>query len=161
MTRRPVVWVAWVTAAVALVEAVVLVAAAALLSRLVGIQHMSLAGQKPSAMSLGAWVLCGATALFSLFCAATLARIALRDRPPGQAGRTLLIVSAVVHGVLGAVASSILGWAFFAVLMVGLGLLVWVLLAYGGQETDGRPVAEPSGPQVGEGHLKFQEKPAE
>ncbi|WP_308117362.1 hypothetical protein [Streptomyces fuscigenes] len=164
MVRRPVVWVAWVTAAVVLVEAVVLVAVAALLSRVVGAQHMSLAGLKPSAMSAGAWVGCSLAALFLLFCAATLVRTALGDRPFGRAGRVLLIVCAIAHGVLGAVASGLLGWAVFAVLMVALGLLVWVLLAYG--EDRGRPAAEsapapPSHPQVREGHIQFKEKPAE
>ncbi|WP_329455978.1 hypothetical protein [Streptomyces sp. NBC_01497] len=162
MARRPVVWVAWVTAAVVFVEAVVLVAVAALLSRVVGLQQMSLAGLKPSAMSLGAWIGCGAAALFSLVCAATLVRTAVRDQPPGRAGRILLIVSAVLHGVLGAVASALLGWVVFAVLMVGLGLLVWVLLAYGEDGTNGRAAApERSHPQVREGHVQLQEKPAE
>jgi hypothetical protein len=162
VVRRPVVWVAWMAAVVVFVEAVVLVAVAALLSRVVGAQHMSLAGLKPSAMSLGAWVGCGAAAVFLLVCAATLVRTAVRDRPFGRAGRVLLIVCAVAHGLLGAVASGLLGWVVFAVLMVALGLLVWVLLAYGEHESARRPfVPEQSHPQIGEGHVQFQEKPAE
>jgi hypothetical protein len=161
VVRRPVVWVAWVTAVVVFVEAVVLVAVAALLSRVVGAQNMSLAGLKPSAMSLGAWVGCGIAAAFLLVCAATLTRTALRDEAPGRAGRVLLIVCAVVHGVLGALASSLIGWSVFAVMMVGLGLLVWVLLAYGRDGAAGRPADETSRPQVRDGHVQLKEKPAE
>ncbi|MEW2549515.1 hypothetical protein AB0910_27690 [Streptomyces sp. NPDC047002] len=171
MARRPVVWVAWVAAVFVAVEAVVLVAVAALLSRVVDAQHMSLAGIKPSAMTLGAWVGCGIGALFSLVCAFVLARTARADRGPGRAGRVLLIVAAVVHGLLGAVTSSVLGWGVFAVLMVGLGLLVWVLLSYGpprpeaaraaGAPDSGAGIPHQSGPEVREGPSHLVEKPAE
>ncbi|WP_234434245.1 hypothetical protein [Streptomyces sp. NRRL F-5126] len=160
--RRPLVWVAGVTAVVALVEAVVMVATAALLSSVVHGQHMSLAGIKPSAIALGGWVGCGAAAVFLLVCAVVLARTALRDRAPGRAGRILLIACAVVHGVLGAVSTGLLGWAVFAVMMVVLGLLVWVLLGYGQDARRGAPgPAGPSRPEAGEGHVQFKEKPAE
>ncbi|MBP0459831.1 hypothetical protein JFN87_20375 [Streptomyces bomunensis] len=173
MGRRPLVWVAGVTAVIVLVEAVVMVATAALLSSVVHGQHMSLAGIKPSAIALGGWVGCGAAAVFLLVCAVVLARTALRDRAPGRVGRILLIAAAVVHGVLGAVSTGLLGWGVFAVMMVVLGLLVWVLLGYGqdgrargdAARASGRPgrpaAAGPSRPEAGEGHVQFKEKPAE
>lgn len=123
--------VAWATAVVLLVEALGVLAVAAVLASVIGGQHMSLAGLEPSAMSAGAWAGCGAAALFLVVCGAILARTAARDRAPGRAGRVTLIVCAVVHAVLGAVTASLVGWAAFAFMMAVLGLLVWVLLGYG------------------------------
>jgi hypothetical protein len=123
--------VAWVAAVVLVVEALVIAAVGVVLAAVVGGQHMSLAGLRPSAMSAGAWGACAAAALFLLVCAVIVLRAAVKDRAPGGPGRVVLIICAVVHGVLGALAVGLLGWPVFVFAVVVLGLVVWLLLAYG------------------------------
>ncbi|MFG2717307.1 hypothetical protein ACGFW5_03225 [Streptomyces sp. NPDC048416] len=110
------------------------------LGRVAANQHMSLAGIDPHAISTGAWV---GGAVFGLFLAVSgvlLLVIAIRDRAPGRVARITLIACAVVHAVLGAFLVGLVGWSAFAVLMVVLALLVFVLLAYAKE----RVVVEPA-----------------
>ncbi|MEU7148207.1 hypothetical protein AB0B15_09260 [Streptomyces sp. NPDC045456] len=126
--RRPVVWVA---AVVLVLEALGVLFLNWVLSIVVDKQQMSMAGVDPGAMSTGAWVLGAVFALHLVCCAVLLARIGLRDRPPGTLGRIALVGCAVVHAVLGAFAVGLVGWTAFAVLMAVLALLVLTLTAYG------------------------------
>ncbi|MFI5754385.1 hypothetical protein [Streptomyces sp. NPDC051569] len=132
MARVP---VAWVTAIVLLAEAVGAVLVNGVLATVVDQQHMSLAGLDVAALSTGAWVMGGLFGLYLLTCVAILIRTAVQDRAPGRFGGIVLISCAVVHGVLGAVTVGLVGWAAFAFMMVVLGLLVLVLLAYGREHT--------------------------
>jgi hypothetical protein len=143
MARRS---VAWVAAVVLLAEACVVLLVIAALSTVVHDQHMSLAGLAPSAMAAGAWVAGGAAAAFLLVCCTLLVRTALRDRAPRRAVRWALIVCAVVHGLLGALTLSLVGWPVSLFMTLVLGLLVWLLLAHGPES--GRPSEPPvpSGP---------------
>ena len=59
------------------------------------------------------------------FIKVQLARIALRDRPPGRFGKILLIVCAVLHGVLGALVVGLVGWPAFA--FSYMFVLAWVM----------------------------------
>ncbi|MEV5599213.1 hypothetical protein [Streptomyces sp. NPDC052496] len=146
--RRP---VTWVTAVVLVLEALGILFLNWVLSIVVDKQRMSMAGVDPGAMSTGAWVLGAVFALYLACCAVLLARIGLRDRPPGTFGRIALVSCAVVHAVLGAFAIGLVGWAAFAALMVVLALLVLTLTAYGtsyGTDTgrDGAPATAPARP---------------
>ncbi|MFI6349483.1 hypothetical protein [Streptomyces sp. NPDC050560] len=141
MAGRP---VAWVAAIVLLVEAV----GAGLLNWFLGLvvdeQRMSLAGLDPDVMKVSSWAAGVLAALYLLLCAALLIRIAIRNLPPGRVARLLLISVAVVHGVLGAFCVGIVGWGAFAAMVVVLGLVVLVLVAY-------PPAArEPRGPREAE-----------
>ncbi|MGW6604917.1 hypothetical protein [Streptomyces sp. NPDC055036] len=127
VARRP---VAWVAAIVLLLEAVGIVFVNGVLATVVDNQRMSLAGLDPSAMSLGTWVMGGVLGAYLLLVAVILARTALKDRAPGRFGRIALIGCAVLHGVLGAVTVGLVGWSAFAFMMVVLGLIVLVLVAY-------------------------------
>ncbi|MCB5911316.1 hypothetical protein [Streptomyces pinistramenti] len=102
-----------------------------ILSIVVDRQRMSLAGVEPGAMTAGAWAGAAVFGLYLLFCAGVLVRTGLRDRAPGRLGRVVLISCAVVHGVVGAFAVGLVGWVAFLVMMVVLGLVVLVLVAYG------------------------------
>ncbi len=126
--RRP---VAWTAAVVLVLEALGILFLNWVLSIVVDQQQMSMAGVDPGAMSTGAWVLGVVFALYLVCCAVLLARIGLRDRPPGTFGRVALVSCAVVHAVLGAFAVGLVGWAAFALLMAVLALLVLTLTAYG------------------------------
>ncbi|MFD5076090.1 hypothetical protein [Streptomyces sp. NPDC058371] len=163
MVRRP---VAWVAAIVLFVEAVGI----ALLNWFLGIvvdrQDMSLAGLDPDTMAVSSKV---AGLLFGLYfavCGLAALLVALRDRPPAGFGRILLISAAVVHALLGAFAVGLVGWAAFAFMMVVLGLILLILMAYdrlpdpvdavpgsgggGGGEGDGggAPVTAPPAPSA-------------
>ncbi|MFK8848756.1 hypothetical protein [Streptomyces sp. Ac-502] len=126
--RRP---VAWTAAVVLVLEALGILFLNWVLSIVVDKQQMSMAGVDPGAMSTGAWVLGAVFALHLVCCAVLLARIGLRDRPPGTFGRIALVSCAVVHAVIGAFAVGLVGWAAFAMLMAVLALLVLTLTAYG------------------------------
>ncbi|MFE3597997.1 hypothetical protein [Streptomyces sp. NPDC059142] len=128
--------VAWLTAVVLVVEAVGIVFVNGVLATVVDRQQMSLAGLDTDAMFAGTWATGGVFAAYLLGCAAVLARTGLRDRRPGRFGRIVLITCAVVHAVLGALTVGLVGWTAFAVMMVIVGLVVLVLVAY---EAEPRP----------------------
>ncbi|MFD0370870.1 hypothetical protein [Streptomyces sp. NPDC127114] len=155
MARRP---IALVTAAVLLLEAPGIVAINAVMARFVKAQSMSLDGLDPDAMYTGTWALGIGSGALLVLCALVPLVAAIRDRRPGRPGRALLIGCAVVHGVLGAVAVGLLGWAAFVFLMVVVGLIVLTLVAYG--ETRGEPVAEARGDGPSGGPNGGQEAPA-
>ncbi|MER5772021.1 hypothetical protein [Streptomyces sp. NPDC001985] len=143
MIRRP---IAVVAALVLLVEAVGLVVIHGVLATFVDGQSMSLDGLDPAATAAGTWVAGGAAGVFLAGCALVSLLAGVRDRAPGRAGRVLLIAAAVVHAVLGAVTVGLVGWSAFAVLMVGMGGVVAVLVAYGKQfraGADRAPAAVP------------------
>ncbi|WP_405938502.1 hypothetical protein OG338_19320 [Streptomyces sp. NBC_00726] len=124
---------AFLAALVLAVEAVCIVIINVVLGTVVKNQDMSLAGTDPGAMSKGTWALGGVSGVFLLLCAALLVLTGARDRAPGRVGRIVLICCAVVHGVLGALTVGLVGWAAFAWMMVTLGLIVLVLVAYGAE----------------------------
>lgn len=128
MVRRP---VAWVAAIVLLTEAVGFVFVNGLMATVVDNQRMSLAGLDPDAMSTGTWGAGFALGLYLVGCAALLTRTAITDRGFGRVARPVLISCAILHGVLGALAVGLVGWAAFLFMMVVLGLIVLTLVAYG------------------------------
>ncbi|WP_326699495.1 hypothetical protein OG909_20725 [Streptomyces sp. NBC_01754] len=134
MVRRA---VAVVTAIVLFGEAVGIVLVHVVLATVVDNQHMSLAGVDPRAMSTGTWVLGGVSGVLLVLCGLIPLVTAVRDRAPGRFARIALIGCAVVHGVLGALAVGLVGWAAFAVMMAVLGLLVLTLVSYGSREPGG------------------------
>ncbi|XIE79937.1 hypothetical protein AB6O49_22000 [Streptomyces sp. SBR177] len=138
MARRP---IALVTAAVLLLEAPGIVAINAVMARFVKAQSMSLDGMDPELMYTGTWALGIGSGALLLLCALVPLLAAVRDRRPGRPGRALLIGCAVVHGVLGAVAVGLLGWAAFAFLMTVVALIVLTLVAYGEGAADREPAA--------------------
>ncbi|MFE0704512.1 hypothetical protein [Streptomyces sp. NPDC058872] len=127
MARRP---IALVTAAVLFLEAPGIVAVNAVMAGFVEAQSMSLDGMDPAAMVAGTWGLGIGSGLALLLCSLVALLAGVRDRRPGRFGRALLIGCAVVHGLLGAVAVGLLGWAAFAFLVTVLGLLILTLVAY-------------------------------
>ncbi|AJT64777.3 hypothetical protein T261_3107 [Streptomyces lydicus] len=139
VARRP---VALVAAVVLILEALGIVLLNWILSIVVDHQQMSLAGLKPGAMSVGAWVAGALFGLYLLFCAAVMARTGLRDRAPGGFARIVLITCAVVHGVLGAFVVGPVGWPAFAGMMAVLAMIVLTLVAYGEPRT---PAADGDG----------------
>ncbi|MEU1091178.1 hypothetical protein ABZ401_30945 [Streptomyces sp. NPDC005892] len=138
--RRP---VAVLAALVLLAEAVGVAIVNTVLATVAENQNMSLAGLEPGAMSAGAWVMGGVSAALLVIVALIALTAAVRDRAPGRVGRIALIVTAVAHGVLGALAVGLVGWYAFACLMVALALLVGTLIGYGpgrrAPETGGTP----------------------
>ncbi|MFE3514745.1 hypothetical protein [Streptomyces sp. NPDC059166] len=147
MLRRP---VAFVTAIVLFVEAVGIVLVNGVLATVAGNQSMSLAGMDPDAMVTGTWVMGGVSGALLLLCGLIPLLAGIRDRAPGRFGRIALIACAVVHGVLGALAVGLIGWAAFAFLMVVLALIVLTLMAFdrrepaavaGGQGAEKAPAA--------------------
>lgn len=156
MMRRP---VAFVAALALFAEAVGVVLVNGVLATVVENQDMSLAGLEPGAMSGGTWVMGGVSGFCLLLCGLVLLLTGIRDRAPGRLGRIALVVCAVAHGVLGALAVGLLGWIAFAFLMVVLGLIVLTLVAYGpeGDRPAGAgplPAAEPlpaAGPSAARG----------
>lgn len=130
MARRP---VAAVAAVILVIEAFGIVAAQLFLSMVVDDQNMSLGGLDPHLMSLGSVIGGIFFGVYLLLCAFALVRTAIRDRGPGTFWRVLLIIAAVVHGVLGAVTVGLVGWGAFAFMMVVLALIVFSLVAYGGE----------------------------
>ncbi|AVZ74949.1 hypothetical protein SLUN_24975 [Streptomyces lunaelactis] len=143
MARRP---VAVVAAIVLLVEAVGIVVINGILATFVDKQSMSLADLDPDAMVTGTWVMGGVFGLYLAACGVVLLLAGLRDRAPGRAARILLISCAIVHGVLGALTVGLVGWDAFAFMMVGLGLIVLTLVAYGKRDAprDSEPKSEPA-----------------
>ncbi|WEH39982.1 hypothetical protein OG233_11050 [Streptomyces sp. NBC_01218] len=127
MVRRP---VAVVTALVLLAEAVGVGIVNTVLATVAENQNMSLAGLEPGAMSTGAWVMGGVSAALLVSVALVALTAGVRDRSPGRAGRFALIATAVVHGLLGALAVGLIGWFAFASMMVTLALLVGTLIGY-------------------------------
>ncbi|MGW0787128.1 hypothetical protein ACWD04_02485 [Streptomyces sp. NPDC002911] len=125
--RRP---VAFVTAIVLFVEAVGIVIVNGVLATVAGNQSMSLAGMDPDAMVTGTWVMGGASGVLLALCGLVPLLAGIHDRAPGRFARIALIGCAVVHGVLGALAVGLLGWAAFVFLMVVLALIVLTLVAY-------------------------------
>ncbi|WP_328915713.1 MULTISPECIES: hypothetical protein [unclassified Streptomyces] len=118
------------TAVVLVLEALAIAGVNWVLGLAVRHQEMSLGGLDSDTMAAGSWAGGGLFALFLVVCAVLVARIALRDRTAGRAGRIALIVCAVVQGVVGAIVVGIVGWTAFALLMVILALLVGTLLLY-------------------------------
>ncbi|MFJ2215868.1 hypothetical protein ACIQVO_23860 [Streptomyces sp. NPDC101062] len=140
VARRP---VAWLTAIVLVLEAIGIVFVNGVLATVVDHQQMSLAGLDTGAMFAGTWAMGGVLGLYLVACAAVLVRTALRDRAPGRLARIVLITCAVVHAVLGALTVGLVGWAAFAVMMVIVGLVVLVLVAY-----ESRPARRPPGEET-------------
>ncbi|MFE2374926.1 hypothetical protein [Streptomyces sp. NPDC059398] len=143
MARRP---VALVAAIVLVLEAFGIAFVNLILGKVAHNQHMSLAGLKPSAISTGSWVGGGVFGVYLLLCAYFPLRASLTDRGPGRFGRILLITCAVVHGVLGALTLGLVGWPAFVAMIVVLGLIVLLLVAYDRERpeptpADGAPAA--------------------
>ncbi|MGW0859022.1 hypothetical protein [Streptomyces sp. NPDC002690] len=145
MVRRP---VAVVTALVLLAEAVGVAIVNTILATVADRQNMSLAGLEPGAMSTGAWVMGGVSAALLVAVALVALIAAVRDRAPGRVGRFALILAAVTHGVLGALAVGLVGWYAFACLMAALALLVGTLIGYGPGRRDPEAGATPAPPVV-------------
>ncbi|MEU0301825.1 hypothetical protein ABZ252_20510 [Streptomyces sp. NPDC006175] len=131
--RRP---VAFVTAVVLFVEAVGIVLVNGVLATVAGNQRMSLAGMDPDAMVTGTWVMGGVLGVLLVLCGLIPLLAGIRDRAPGRAGRITLIACAVVHGVLGALAVGLIGWAAFVFLMAVLALIVLTLVAFDRSEPE-------------------------
>jgi len=128
--------VAAVAAVVLVIEAFGIVAVQLFLSMVVDDQNMSLAGLDPQVMSMGSVIGGICFGLYLLLCAFALLRTAIRDRRPGTFLRVVLIVAAVVHGVLGAATVGLVGWTAFALMMAVLALIVFSLVAYGGENRE-------------------------
>ncbi|MET7305707.1 MULTISPECIES: hypothetical protein [unclassified Streptomyces] len=144
--RRP---VAFVAAIVLFGEAAGMVLVNGILATVVDNQEMSLAGLDPAAMSAGAWVMGGVAGLYLVLCGLVLLLTGIRDRAPGRVGRAALIGCAVVHGVLGALAVGLIGWAAFVFMMVVLGLIVLTLVAYGNGSGTSSPNEKGGGAEEG------------
>ncbi|GAB2599208.1 hypothetical protein GCM10027168_35240 [Streptomyces capparidis] len=125
-----------VAAVMLLVEAVGIAVVNWVLGIVVERQEMSLAGSDPAVMSVGTWILGGAMALYLIGVAVILVRAAATGRVPGRTGRILTVVTAVVHGVLGAVAAALVGWLVFTWTMVLLGLLIFAVMLFGDDGTE-------------------------
>ncbi|MER7570628.1 hypothetical protein [Streptomyces sp. NPDC126514] len=148
MVRRP---VAWVVAVVLFVEAVGIAAVQWFMGVVVDRQDMSLAGLDPDVMSLSSKIGGLAFGLYFALCGMVALLVALRDRPAAGLGRVLLISAAVVHGLLGAFAWGLLGWAEFLFMVVVLGLIVLLLMTYEGlaEPADAVPDGEGAPPVTG------------
>ncbi|MER7044266.1 hypothetical protein [Streptomyces jumonjinensis] len=120
-----------VAALVLLTEAVGMVVINGILAAFVDGQSMSLDGLDPAAMVTATWTLGAVSGLFLSVCALVSLLAGVRDRAPGRFGRALLTGAAVAHGVLAAVTVGLVGWPAFAVLMVGMGVVIAVLVLYG------------------------------
>ena len=148
MIRRP---VAWVVAVVLFVEGLGVAMLNWLMGNLVDAQNMSLAGLDPDAMSMSSKIGGVVFGLYFVLCALVALLVAVRDRQPAGLGRVLLISAAVVHGLLGAVAWSLIGRPQFLFMIVMLGLIVLVLVTYDGQRgpvaAEPRDAQGPGGPE--------------
>ncbi|MFG3100482.1 hypothetical protein ACGFZL_08180 [Streptomyces sp. NPDC048182] len=125
--RRP---VAWVVAVILLLEALGVAALNWFLGIVVDRQDMSLAGLDPDTMATSSKIAGIVFGLYFALCGVVALLVALRDRRPAGIGRVLLISAAVVHGLLGAFAWGLMGVGPFLFMIVMLGLLVLLLLAY-------------------------------
>ncbi|MGW7264072.1 hypothetical protein [Streptomyces sp. NPDC054842] len=159
MVRRP---AAWVAAIVLFVEAFGIALLNWYLGMVVDRQDMSLAGLDPHKMSVSSKAGGLVFGLYFALCGLAALMVALRDRPPAGIGRILLISAAVVHALLGAFAVGLVGWGAFVFMMVVLGLIVLVLVAYdrrpgpaaappekGAGDGGGAPVTAPPAPTAG------------
>ncbi|MFF5702325.1 hypothetical protein ACFY7H_07460 [Streptomyces sp. NPDC012794] len=140
MLRRLVAGLAAITL---VAEAAVLALVHVVLGRATGAQSMSIAGMDPDVMVTATYGMGAAMAAFLLLCAVPAALAALRDRPPGRPARILLVVAAVTHGVLGALAVGLVGWGAFAATSLILCLLVLTLMLYPAPAED--PGGDPAG----------------
>ncbi|MDJ0385717.1 hypothetical protein [Streptomyces sp. G-G2] len=122
--------VASVAAIVLVVEAAVLVLVHIVLGATTHNQAMSIAGMDPDVMSTATYVMGAGLGAFLLLGAVFLALTAVRDRAPGRFGRILLVVTALAHVLLGALAAALVGWAAFAATMLVFCLLVLTLTLY-------------------------------
>lgn len=139
VTRRV---VAVVAAIVLLLEAIGAVVVHGILATFVDGQNMSLDGLDPRAMVRGTWVAGIVLGLFLGGCALVSLAVGLRDQAPGRLPRALLIGAAVVHGVLGAIAVGLVGWAAFILLMSVMALVVMVVVFYGKHEAPARTIPD-------------------
>jgi len=153
--------VATAAALILVVEAAGVVLLNLFLSMVVDDQQMSLAGLEPRSMSTSAVVAGVLFGLYLLLCAGLLLRTAIRDKAPHGLWRILLISAAVVHGLLGGASLSMVGWEAFVFMVVVLGLLVWALICYSGEEgrvpgkdsdSPRRNGGSPAGPPDGGAH---------
>lgn len=133
------------TAVVLVLEALTIALVNWILGLVVRHQEMSMGGVSYDAMATGSWAAGGLFGLFLLLCAVLVARIARYERITGPFTRIVLIVCAVVHGVVGALAIGLLGWPAFFLMMVILGLLVATLLLYAPEDQAPRA----AGPDAG------------
>ncbi|MGW0910555.1 hypothetical protein ACWD1Z_02230 [Streptomyces sp. NPDC002784] len=147
MVRRP---VAWVVAVVLFAEAFGIAAVQWFLGVVVDRQDMSLAGLDPDVMSVSSKIGGLVFGLYFALCGVVALLVALRDRPAAGLGRVLLISAAVVHGLLGAFAWGLLGWAEFLFMVVVLGLIVLLLMTYDSlaEPADAVPDGEGTPPPV-------------
>lgn len=142
MARRP---VAVVSAIVLVLEGFGLAGLNWFLGEVVRRQQMSLAGLPYRGMQFSTWGLAAVVLLYLLVCAFILLSAAIGDRDITGLRRILLIVAAVVHGVLGALCVSLVGWTAFAFMVVVLGLIVFCLVAFDEQGWGPRPRRSGSG----------------
>lgn len=152
MVRRP---VAWIVAVVLFVEAFGIAAVQWFMGVVVDRQDMSLAGLDPDVMSMSSKIGGLVFGLYFALCGLVALLVALRDRPPAGLGRVLLISAAVVHGLLGAFAWGLLGWAEFLFMVIVLALIVLLLMTYDSPQepADAVPADTPApeGPKEGAG----------
>ncbi|MFF9581982.1 hypothetical protein [Streptomyces achromogenes] len=121
---------AWVVAAVLLVEAVSVVAVNWFLGVVVDRQKMSLAGLDPDVMATSSKIGGVLFGLYFALCALVAVLVAVRDRAPAGFGRVVLVSAAVVHALLGAFAWGLFGAAAFVFMIAVLGLIVLLLMTY-------------------------------
>ncbi|MER5523764.1 hypothetical protein ABT075_03990 [Streptomyces sp. NPDC002677] len=134
MVRRP---VAWIVTVVLLAEALGIAALNWFMGVVVDRQDMSLAGLDPDNMSMTAKIGAVVFGLYFALCALVALLVAIRNRAPAGLGRILLISVAVVHGLLGAVAWSLIGTTAFLAMVVVLALIVLLLMTYDRVESAG------------------------
>jgi MFS family permease len=158
--------VAWVAAIVLFVEAIGIALLNWFLGVVVDRQDMSLAGLDSDSMATSSKIAGLLFGLYFALCGLAALLVALRDRAPAGFGRILLISAAVVHALLGAFAVGLVGWGAFAFMMVVLGLILLILMAYdrrpdpadaapgngggseGGGDGGGAPVTAPPAPSA-------------
>ncbi|GAA2479938.1 hypothetical protein [Streptomyces gobitricini] len=142
VARRPIALAAGI---VLVLEAAGLVLLHMVLAEVLAGQKMSLDGLDPDLMVVAVWVMGGVFGAYTALCGALLVRLGVRDRSPGRAVRILLVSCAITHGVLGAVAVGLVGWAAFAYMMVVLGLVVAALVLYAPEDEEPAPPVERGG----------------
>ncbi|MFF8288162.1 hypothetical protein ACF068_02870 [Streptomyces sp. NPDC016309] len=147
VARRPIALAAGI---VLVLEAVGLVLLHMVLAEVMGGQRMSLDGLDPDLMVTAIWVMGAVFGAYVALCGVLLVLLGVRDRTPGRAVRIVLISCAITHGVLGAVAVGLVGWAAFACLMVVLALVVASLVLYAPQDEPAVP-PEDAAPPAREG----------
>jgi hypothetical protein len=133
------------------VQAIVLVMAAAVFSRMLTDQRMSMNGMDPRRGSAGLWVF----ALVYLVLAALLILVLLPERPRHLVLRRLrtpaLVVGIVVHFPIVLLSLTLAGWPVFGWTMVLLTLLTAALLGNGdGAVPAVRPASHRPRPSTGQ-----------